>query len=149
MNKMTLMKIFLGSVEWSGESQWHATVCLNKDVEFKLDTRAEVTVISENTFSKWSNVKLKKPTKALYGPTELLLKVHRIFSILDHFLQITCVRNERFKNQFVGTSSYHCLQSHCKSPTHFWFQRDNHQEVPQGLSRSRNTGQRIQHTVLT
>jgi len=46
-----------------------------KDVEFKLDTGAEVTVISESTFSMFSDIKLKKPTKVLYGPTKSPLKV--------------------------------------------------------------------------
>ena len=64
---------FLGSVELPGESQWHTTVCLNnKDVEFKLDTGAEVTVISETIFSTLSDVKLKKPTKTFYGLTKSL-----------------------------------------------------------------------------
>ena len=42
---------FLGNVELCGESQLFATVSLNKqEIEFKLDTGAKVTFISEATF---------------------------------------------------------------------------------------------------
>ena len=82
---------FLGSVELQGESQWFATVCLNKkDVEFKLDTGAEVTVISETTFSKFSDIKLKRPTKALFGPTKSPLKAVGQFTGCFQYLNTSC-----------------------------------------------------------
>jgi len=43
-----------------------------KKLEFKLDTRTEVTVISVLYFS---SVKLAKSTKALFGPTKQPLNV--------------------------------------------------------------------------
>ena len=82
---------FLGSVELCWESQWFATVSLNKqEVEFKLDTGAEVTVISEATLSTLSDVQLKKPTKALYGPTKSPLKVIGQFTGCFQYQTTSC-----------------------------------------------------------
>ena len=49
-----------------------------------------MTVISENTFSTLSDVKLKKPTKALYGPTKLPLKVVGQFTGCFQYQSIFC-----------------------------------------------------------
>jgi len=82
---------FLGSVKLNGESQWFATVSLNKqEVEFKLDTGAEVTVSSGATLSTLSDVQLKKPTKALYGPTKSPLKVIEQFAGCFQYQTTSC-----------------------------------------------------------
>ena len=72
---------FLGSLESQGETQWHTTVTLNQThVKFKLDTGAEVTAISETTFHTLTVTKLRRPSKALYGPAKTPLKVLGMFT---------------------------------------------------------------------
>ena len=64
---------------------------MNKQaVEFKLDTGAEVTVISEATFSTLSDVQLEKPTKALYSPTKSPLKVIGQFTGCIQYQTTSC-----------------------------------------------------------
>ena len=52
-----------------------------KSVSFKLDTGAEVTAISEETFRELGHVKLELPNKVLYGPARQTLDVLGQFSI--------------------------------------------------------------------
>ena len=47
----------------------------SKEVEFKLDTGAEVTAISDNTYRSLEEEILVKPTKTLYGPGHNPLEV--------------------------------------------------------------------------
>ena len=73
--------VFLGSLESQGETQWHTTVTLNQThVKFKLDTGAEVTAISEATFHTLNDTKLRRPSKALYGPAKTPLNVLGMFT---------------------------------------------------------------------
>ena len=52
------------------------TVALNtKPVEFKLDTGAAVTTISEEVFKTLPTVQLQKPSKILSGSTKQKLNV--------------------------------------------------------------------------
>ena len=46
-----------------------------KDVSFKLDTGAKVTVLSETAYRSLGKVKLQKPTTVLYGPAQQSLRV--------------------------------------------------------------------------
>ena len=67
---------FLGVVHSNNNKQWLSTVTLNQtQVSFKLDTGAEVTAISEDTYRKLQNVTLQKPNKVLRGPANLQLSV--------------------------------------------------------------------------
>ena len=62
---------FLGAVHDSMEEQpWETLVYLNnKSLVFKLDTGADVTVISSADFVVYrKTVKLKPPDRQLYGP---------------------------------------------------------------------------------
>ena len=55
---------------------WLKTVKLQgKEVVFKLDTGAEVTVVSEKVFFILSTGKLEKPSKVLHGPAGQKLEV--------------------------------------------------------------------------
>ena len=55
---------------------WLKTVkLLGKEVVFKLDTGAEVTVVSEKVFFTLSTGKLEKPSKVLYGSAGQKLEV--------------------------------------------------------------------------
>ena len=58
---------FLGAIESStNDKQWLSTIKLNKTtVTFKLDTGAEATAISAETYQKLGTIALHKPTKIL------------------------------------------------------------------------------------
>jgi len=67
---------FLDTVTNSQESAWSATVLVGKtEVQFKLDTGAAVTAITEETYKSLKSVTLKKPSKLLYGPARQELEV--------------------------------------------------------------------------
>lgn len=54
-------------------------------MEFKLDTGAEVTAISEATYKKLDTLPLEKASNTLYGPTHQSLKVLEQFTgTLEH-----------------------------------------------------------------
>ena len=59
---------FLGAVTSNLSTQLNATITVNnKQAQFKLDTGAEVTAISENTYCELRKPELKRPSKTLYG----------------------------------------------------------------------------------
>ena len=68
---------FLGAVTpQEHERSWTVDLDLNgKKIQFKLDTGAEVTAISEESLGKLKNISLRKPAKSLYGPTCNALEV--------------------------------------------------------------------------
>ena len=67
---------FLGMVHTRASTVWMSSVRLGgKEVQFKLDTGAEVTAISDSTYHTLQGVKLKPATKPLYGPASQSLKV--------------------------------------------------------------------------
>ena len=67
---------FLGTVITGQKLAWTANIRVGeKDVSFKLDTGAEVTVLSETAYHSLGKVKLQKPTTVLYGPAQQSLRV--------------------------------------------------------------------------
>ena len=84
---------FLGAVHDSMEEQpWETLVYLNnKSLVFKLDTGADVTVISSADFVEYrKTVKLKPPDRQLYGPGSAILPVIGYFlGTLRHKDKIT------------------------------------------------------------
>ena len=68
---------FLGAIHSNSSKQWLCKISLNqKQVTFKpLDTGAEVTAISEETYSHLQNITLTKPSKVLIGPADSHLSV--------------------------------------------------------------------------
>ena len=67
---------FLGTLGSESSTSWRSTVTLdNQAVEFKLDTGAEVTAVTEETFKKVHGKRLQQPTRVLYGPSYQSLKV--------------------------------------------------------------------------
>ena len=67
---------FLGAVGTDKNTVWMAKVQLQgKPVEFKLDTGAEETVISEKVYHTLRDVKLGKSSRRLYGPAHQPLGV--------------------------------------------------------------------------
>ena len=49
-------------------------------MSFKLDTGAEVTAVSEETFKMWPQMTLKHPDKKLFGPSHQALNVLGVFN---------------------------------------------------------------------
>ena len=83
---------FLGAIESStNDKQWLSTIKLNKTkVTFKLDTGAEATAISAETYQKLGTVALHKPTKILCGPANSHLSVIGQFTGSLTHKQIKC-----------------------------------------------------------
>ena len=83
-NYSDLDVLFLGAFETTTEKSWSTTVTLgDQTVQFKLDTGAEVSAISERDYScrlPLPRPKLDPPTQMLYGPTRQSLKVLGQFS---------------------------------------------------------------------
>ena len=75
-NELSLDTAFVGTVRSKQQFSWTTTLLVKgKKVSFKLDTGAEVTAISEETFLQIGGAKLQKPTKILYGPARQTLNV--------------------------------------------------------------------------
>lgn len=85
-NELSLDSAFLGTVSSEQEAVWTSTLLLGtKEIPFKLDTGAEVTAISEETYRMLGAKTLEKASKALYGPTCQSLKVLGQFTgLLKH-----------------------------------------------------------------
>ena len=75
-DELSLDTAFVGSVSSRQQLPWTTTLQVKgKEVSFKLDTGAEVTAISEETYLQLGEAKLQKPTKILYGPARQTLDV--------------------------------------------------------------------------
>ena len=71
---------FLGTVTSSKDQAWSVNVRLQgKESLFKIDTGAEVTVISEKVYDTLEKTKLEKPSEVLYGPA------HQPYEVLGQF----------------------------------------------------------------
>ena len=67
---------FLGTVITVQKLAWTANIHVGeKDLSFKLDTGAEVTVLSETAYRSLEKVKMQKPMTVLYGPVQQSLRV--------------------------------------------------------------------------
>ena len=67
---------FLGTMDSNRESTWRTKLLLSGlECDFKLDTGAEVTAISDQTYQSISNCPLTVPDKKLYGPAQNKLEV--------------------------------------------------------------------------
>ena len=67
---------FLGAIGTNQEPTWKMKLQLSgQETEFKLDTGAEVTAISDQTFQGIAGCQLTAPSKKLYGPARNALKV--------------------------------------------------------------------------
>lgn len=72
---------FLGTVTSSKDKAWTVNIRLQgKEIVFKMDTGAEVTVISEKEYCTLERTKLEKPSRVLYGPARQPLEVLGQFS---------------------------------------------------------------------
>ena len=108
-------EVFLGAVGNSNNKSWFTKIGLQgNDVAFKLDTGAEVTVISEEVFKNLEGTKLQTPSKALYGPSHQKLDVVGEFegtltqNVNSHKENIFVVRHLR--NNLLGLPAITALQ---------------------------------------
>ena len=75
-DELTTDTVFLGAVVEKQNSPWQISALVDdKQVSFKLDTGAQVTAISEETYRALQPGPLKKPSEVLYGPTGQALNV--------------------------------------------------------------------------
>ena len=75
-SEYSLDTAFLGFLDTKRETSWTTTIVINgKEVKFKLDTGAEVTAVSEQTYKSLTGIKLQKPSRVLYGPARQALDV--------------------------------------------------------------------------
>ncbi|KAL5509932.1 hypothetical protein EMCRGX_G005382 [Ephydatia muelleri] len=83
---------FLGPLASSNESCWTTEIEMcNTPVTFKVDTGAEVTAISKETFKCLQNLPLQKPIKILSGPTGEHLAVKGQFTATLSYQGKTCM----------------------------------------------------------
>ena len=76
---------FLDVMTGNQNLSWKEEIYLNKHpIQFKLDTAAEVTAISETTFANIKNTQLQKASRILLGPARQKLEVLGQFD--GHFL---------------------------------------------------------------
>ena len=75
-DESNLDSAFLDTLTQNSPETWRVKLKLvNQALEFKIDTRAEVTAISDVAFRAFKGLKLDRPKKMLYGPARTLLKV--------------------------------------------------------------------------
>ena len=68
--------LFLDTINSGQRNMWNVTIQVEgKDVRFKLDTGAEVTVVGEKVLNSLDSKKLQTPTKRLCGPDQTPLQV--------------------------------------------------------------------------
>ena len=73
---------FIGAVTSDEEISWTVDIRVRqKTVTFKMDTGAEVTAISSETYEMLGRPKLTKPSKALYGPAHQALDAMGQFTV--------------------------------------------------------------------
>ena len=67
---------FLGAVSSGSKNQWDATIHVSgTSVKFKIDTAAEVTVISDSTHKAIGSPPLEQPDRIIRGPSNRKLPV--------------------------------------------------------------------------
>ena len=67
---------FLGTLTNNSNTSWSSTLRIaGKRIQFKLDTGAEVTAISETTYHKLGKIPIQKPSRSLQGPAGQSLTV--------------------------------------------------------------------------
>ena len=79
-SELSLETAFVGSVSSKQQSSWITTLQVRgKGIRFKIDTGAEVTAISEETFRQLGGASLQRPRNILYGPARHTLDVQGQF----------------------------------------------------------------------
>ena len=106
---------FLGAIETgSSGKQWPTTIMLNKTkVTFKLDTGAEATAISAETYQRLGKVSLQEPTKILRGAANSHLSVIGQFTGSLTYKQTNCLQEifvvKGLQNNLLGLPAIKAL----------------------------------------
>ena len=75
-DEVSLDSSFLYAMTSESQTSWNTKLLLDKTtVNFKLDTGAEVTAVTEETFKLLRGIKLSKSSKSLHGPARQSLNV--------------------------------------------------------------------------
>ena len=86
---------FLGALTGNSDMNWTSTLRIaGKRIQFKLDTGAEVTAISETTYHKLEKIPLQKASRSLQGPAGQSL------TVLGQFTRRVCYA-KRSSNEVV------------------------------------------------
>ena len=114
-SELNLDTAFLGTVRANSESLWMTKLLLNKmEVSFKLDTGAEVTAISEETYQRLGLPELQQPSKVLYGPARQTLNVVGQFTATlerqSHTSQQSVFVVRGLRNNLLGLPAITSLQ---------------------------------------
>ena len=111
--------MFLDTLNGKHASAWFCTIELNKkDTQFKLNTSAEVTAISEKTHSFLQKPLLTIPEKILYGPSRQPLKIHGQFKGTFHQKGVTAQQPayvvDGIKINILGLPAFTALKLACQ-----------------------------------
>ena len=106
---------FLGNIRANPESLWTAQLLLNEvEISVKLDTGAEVTAISEETYQRLGRPELQQPSKVLFGPARQTLDVIGQFAGTlkwhNHTSQHTVFVVRGLRNNLLGLPAIISLQ---------------------------------------
>ena len=106
---------YLDTVTSNQTAAWIVTVDLNNvPTEVKLDTGAEVTAISKETYQKLGSPQLASPTKSLYGPSRLPLKTLGSLQCKVAYKDVTATQSiyviDGLKTNLLGLPAIEALQ---------------------------------------
>ena len=137
---------FLGTVTSQESSIWKTTLKLNgKEVSFKLDTGAEVTAISEETYRQVYEKTLQRASNVLYGPACQSLKVIGQFrgqlSGKQQSLEETIFVIRGLKNNLLGLPALTSLQIVQRVDTTYTSVADMTKDFPKVFSGLGNFGE--------
>lgn len=116
---------FLDAVSDSKKTVWTATVRVGKkNVEFKLDTGAGVTAVTEETYQALGNRQLGKATRMLFGPAKQELEVLGQFTDRLAHKQVSSVEEvyvvRGLKSNLLGLpaiTALHLVERLCSTET--------------------------------
>ena len=118
-NELDVDQAFLGALEDEQNPCWRVSIRVgDKWTSFKLDTGAQVTAITQQTYDALGRPQLRKPSKILYGPARQTLGVIGQFSVtLSHGhksskQKVFVVRNLR--NNLLGLPAITALHLACR-----------------------------------
>ena len=114
-NELSLDTAFVGTVSSKQQLSWTTTLLVKgKEVTFKIDTGAEVTAISEDTFRQLRGVRLQIPSKVLYGLARHTLDVRGQFMTTLRHEQSSSLQPvfvvQGLKNNLLGLPAVVSLQ---------------------------------------
>ena len=116
-NELSLDTAFVGTVTSTQQMSWTTILLIKgREVSFKLDTGAEVTAISEETYHQLGGGKLQQQTKVLrlFGPARQTLDVLGQFVTTLRYKQYTSLQSvfviRGLKNNLLGLPAIISLQ---------------------------------------